>query len=215
MIAIIHTVDKVNEFIQNKIETCYSRQANKVTHYVFNEWLEKLEKGIKFDELYLEFEETINQLFIANEKVLITCSSLGNYVKKYKEKNGDSKIYRIDYPMLSQAGSIGKNIALVVTNEMTIEPSSNVILDTAKKHNKTINLEVVNIAKEVKEIQLNDNNSLGKKISEMLSNYDMIVLAQVSISIALNKIFLDIEEKNLLQSYETGLKQIFDEERLI
>lgn len=208
MIALVNTVESVGKFVEEIIEDKYNYQ--KVNSLVYPKWLEDIGKGVEFEFLYDEIENELNRLFESNEKVLVTCSSLRDYIDLYKSRHSDKKIYKIDEPMLNYAGENGTNIALVCTNNTTIKPSTDTMLDVAGKNNKKLNVTVINCKSEIEEIRKNRNvDDMYRIISEKVDKFDTIVLAQVSTAMVIdvNK----IESSAIcLNSCDMGIKQIFD-----
>lgn len=208
MIALINTVESVGKFVEEIIKDKYNYQ--KVNSHVYPKWLEDIGKGVEFEFLYDEIENELNRLFESNEKVLVTCSSLREYIDLYKSRHSDKKIYKIDEPMLTYAGKNGTKIALVCTNTTTIKPSTETMLDVARMNNNKINITAVNCKSEIDEIRKNINvDDMYRVISEKIDKFDTIVLAQVSIAMVIDANKIN-SSAICLNSCDMGIKQIFD-----
>ena len=144
--------------------------------------------------------------------ILNQCSSVGAAVDIVQNMLTIPYV-KIDGPMAKEAVKLGNTIAVIATAISTIEPSSRLVENTAKKMNKkvTVNRYFAEGAYEalLKENDREKHNQIVvETIKKAASENDVVVLAQGSMYHLL-PLLSDIEVP-VLTSLESGVEQIKD-----
>lgn len=203
----LHTVAPLKNYLEGRFEN-FARANNlptKVRSIVKEEYLRDLLDGKDIQEIYQIFEHEIDELSKLHCPIIITCSSLGDCVERYR-KDKSKQLYRIDQWMMQAAINMGKTIGLAVTNSVTIAPSTNLLAKLADESGKTASIEVIDIKEDIKRLGSIDANSSEAALirSELLDKFgffDVVPLAQVSIGKALEDAKFQFP-KNALKSYD-------------
>lgn len=144
------------------------------------------------------------------ELILNACSSIGegvNLIRPFLE----IPYLKIDEPMARIAVEDGSRIAVYGTVATTLEPSARLIRQTAFGLKKDVAVDTF-LAKEafealtVEKNQEKHNQILEKLIRETEEDYDVLVLAQASMSVLLPHL-IDIR-KPILSSMDSGVQAV-------
>ena len=119
------------------------------------------------------------------ELVVFTCSSTSPAVD-FVRPLSDVRIMKVDEPLAAKAVSIGSKIGIVATARTTLEPSSNLIKDEAKRQGKSVEVDA-RLEMEAFQVRLAGNVAEHDKIirkvcADLASRNDVVVLAQASMA---------------------------------
>lgn len=152
-------------------------------------------------------ERFIKYCFIAKENnsdaILLACSSIGK-AADIARKFIDIPIYKIDEPMADRASSCN-SVLVLGTVESTLKPSSELI-KSKLGDDKRLDTKLIEGVFELysKDKKLHDE-SIAKVVNENIDLYDVIVLAQASMSGAIE--YVSNKEK-ILTSLPMGIYQL-------
>ena len=144
--------------------------------------------------------------------ILNTCSSVGE-AADIAQKSISIPYVKIDGPMTEEAVKLGTNIAVIATAVSSIEPSSRLVENTAKRMNKEVKVNrwFAEGAYEALRIENNrekHNQIVIDTVKSAAKENDVIVLAQGSMHHLLP--LLPDMDKPVLTSLETGVEQLRD-----
>lgn len=152
-------------------------------------------------------EKFIKYCLIAEENnsdaILLACSSIGKAADIARKFIG-VPIYKIDEPMANKASNFNK-ILVIGTVESTLKPSSDLIkskLSGDKKLETKLIKDVFELYGTNKKLH---DESIAKVVNENIDLYDVIVLAQASMSGAID--YISNKEK-ILTSLPIGIAQL-------
>ncbi len=126
------------------------------------------------------------------DAVMVTCSSIGAGVKVAREVY-DFPVLRVDEAMAEAAVEGGKRIGVAATLSTTLEPTIQLIRDTAAAHGREVEIiptlcqgafEALVIAGETER----HDSLVQKALAELRAQVDIIVLAQASMARVLPKL---------------------------
>ncbi len=128
------------------------------------------------------------------DAILLTCSSFSPYVSEFKHLFS-VPVLSSDESMLEEAVKIGGKIGVIATVEKAGPTTTNLLYQTAKNRGKTIDVKAV-VVKEAfqalqKANQKKHDEIIHAEIDKLVTNCDVVVLAQYSMARA-------------LESYERG-----------
>ena len=137
------------------------------------------------------------------DAILLACSSIGEAGDIARDII-DIPLFKIDEPMAEKAASLGKKILVLGTVKSTLEPTSRLI---SKKGDVKVDSTLIEGAFEISISDPDRHDEMIKETVERnIDKYDVIVLAQASMSRALDKI--EIGKEKVLTSLPLGLEQL-------
>ncbi len=151
------------------------------------------------------FREDIEAIQKEKPALLIcTCSTYGS------ESDLHDGVYRIDQPIIAHLVEAYSKIGLVYTANSTKKVSENLILKTAKQHQKTITVVNCDCSEYWVHFENGDfdryQKEIAKSILQMADQVEVIFLAQASMEGA--KTHLTALEKPVFTSPEFGIKTL-------
>jgi hypothetical protein len=211
-ITFLHTVPSVRDFLKEYASKLFFEPPREIIHIVQPGLLEIVGDNLhKESSSFGEFSDVIHPLLQENGAILVTCSSLGDLVVQFRKAFPDALLFRIDEPMAYEAVSKATNIGLVVTNQTTIAPSSHLMQCAAQKMGKHISVSCLNCKDDLNSLVESPNNeerrAILAKLNETFSNFDLVVLAQVSVAKIISEQEFNFSVP-VLKSYVTGLEQL-------
>lgn len=209
-IAVIHTflysVEDLKKLFKEKLPEV--EMINIIDDSLLEEALAN--KGITSGIIRRICQYAIEAERLGADLILNQCSSVGE-ASEIAQKLINIPYVKIDQPMAEEAVRLGSKIAVVATAISTIEPSSRLVENMAKKKNKNV---VVNrcFCEGAYEALLKENNR--EKHNEIVINTikkaakenDVIILAQGSMYHLMP--LLDDIKVPVLTSLESGVEQI-------
>jgi aspartate/glutamate racemase len=186
MIGFLHTAEQhVARFdaLLNARQASLTRQ-----HVVRADLLEQARAKGQTSELVIQVRDALQKVAREASVVVCTCSSLGQIAENLADEF-TVPILRIDRAMAEQAVQQAKNLLILVTVESTLEPTRELFTDAVDDRDVSLDLHLCEGAWE----QFLQGNMQGyaQKITETALEltskhpYDLIVLAQASMDIAL------------------------------
>lgn len=140
--------------------------------------------------------------------VMVTCSSIGPGVKVAREVF-DFPILRVDEAMAEAAVGSGKRIGVAATLSTTLEPTIQLIRDTAAAHRREIEIMPTLCEGAFEAVIAGDterhDSLVEKALAELQGQVDVIVLAQASMARVLPK--LPTAGAPILSSPELALRK--------
>ena len=156
---------------------------------------------------YVQVAKTLKPDLIFNQ-----CSSVGEAFD-IARKQADCKTLKIDEPMAEKAVSLGSKIGVVATVASTVQPSSDLIRNTAKKMNKEVCVTEYLVDGALDILMSGDvnrhNELVISAIKKAESENDVVVLAQGSMT-AILPLLTDIE-KPVLTSPRLAVERVKEE----
>ncbi|MCE7886677.1 MAG: hypothetical protein DYH13_04140 [Alphaproteobacteria bacterium PRO2] len=213
-IHFLHTVPEVGSFISGKLTEKIGEKNLKISHEVCTRYLEALSaEGEELEDLYRDFSQKIDSILKEEgSAVLVTCSSLGEFIDRYKAGRA-LPLFRIDEPMMAQAVTMGKKIALVVTNDTTIKPSISLLQRAAATAKADVSITCLQCKEDVGNLANSVDNTqealIKEKLETIFTPFDVIVLAQVSIGRIFERHSFN-PSKPTLKSYESGFVPVLE-----
>jgi Asp/Glu/hydantoin racemase len=144
------------------------------------------------------------------DAVLVTCSSIGPAVEVARQLF-DFPVLRVDEAMAAEACRRGKRIGVLATLRSTLEPTVNLLRDTAAKMGR--DSEIVSCLCEgaydavVAGDTATHDRLLAAKLAEVAGLVDVIVLAQASMAGALKRMPAAEPRVLILASPELAIRQ--------
>jgi Asp/Glu/hydantoin racemase len=119
------------------------------------------------------------------DAVMVTCSSIGPGVKVAREVY-DFPVLRVDEPMAESAVQTGKRIGVAATLSTTLEPTIQLIEETAESHGRAVEI-VPSLCRGAFEAVLagdteKHDSMLAEALVSLRERADVIVLAQASMA---------------------------------
>lgn len=203
-VVFFHTVATLAPFLEEKYRSKIGDENAPVEHAAHPELLEALSTDKPREEIYADFVKALQPHIKGGKQVLVTCSSLGDMVERFTEENPQARLHRIDRPMMQKAAASGhQNIALVVTNDMTVEPSTNALRAACFDD---VRITCIDCRNEMADL---NQQAVQERVLEMLKGYDAVILAQVSIGKAFEDAGLSCPAI-LYKSYEDGFAPLLE-----
>lgn len=144
--------------------------------------------------------------------VLLSCSSFTPHASLLAPLF-DIPVISVDYAMLEKAVSMGEQIGLIATVRAAGPTSEKILKEIAQKEGKSIVVNTEIVPKAFEALQTGDeaqhNVIIQEKIKQLSAQYNVVVLAQISMSRAL-KGFSDITTP-VLTSPEISINSILSE----
>ena len=147
------------------------------------------------------------------DAVLVTCSSIGPAVEVARQLF-DFPVLRVDEAMAAEACRLGKRIGVLATLHSTLEPTVNLLRDTAVKLGR--DSEIVSGLCEgaydavVAGDTATHDRLLAAKLAEVADRVDVVVLAQASMAGALKRMPAVELNVPILASPELAIRQTRD-----
>ncbi|MDD3370383.1 MAG: hypothetical protein PHE27_01015 [Alphaproteobacteria bacterium] len=185
-IVFFHTVSTVRDYLNDYVQSRYETNAAPIEHIVEPIFLTGMsEDAAERADLYRQFADKISRLSHRADKILITCSTLGDFVEEYRKSHPGAGLYRIDGPMAREAVKLGRTIGIAVTNRTTVDPSTALVRKAAQEISKDVSPNCFDCKTEIMALDKSRDPIESIKILEALnrnfSAYDAVILAQVSI----------------------------------
>lgn len=122
--------------------------------------------------------------------VLVTCSSIGPAVDIARQIY-DFPVVRVDEPLAEEACRLGRRIGVVATLRSTLEPTTNLLRDTAARMGRAVEA-IPCLCEGAYDAILAGNApahdaQLWAKVSEVAGKVDVVVLAQASMAGVLDR----------------------------
>ncbi|MEM7735982.1 MAG: aspartate/glutamate racemase family protein [Deinococcota bacterium] len=188
MIGFLHTAHQHIARFDTLLDT---RQPSLTRQHVVREdLLEQARAHGPTPELVAQVRDTLQEAAHNAEVVVCTCSSLGQIAETLAAEL-PVPILRIDRVMAEQAVQQAKELLILVTVESTLEPTRDLFTDAARGRDVNLSLHLCEGAWE--QFLQGDMQSYAQKIIETALEltgkhpYDLIVLAQASMDVALEQ----------------------------
>jgi Asp/Glu/hydantoin racemase len=143
------------------------------------------------------------------DAVMVTCSSIGPGVKVAREVY-DFAVLRVDEPMAESAVQAGKRIGVAATLSTTLEPTVQLIQETAAAHGQSVEIMPSLCRGAFEAVLAGDTDRHDAMVAEALTSLreraDVIVLAQASMARVVAK--LAPEGIPILASPELALSHV-------
>ena len=144
------------------------------------------------------------------DAVMITCSSIGPGVKVLRQLF-DFPIFRIDEAMAEAATSQAHRIGVLATLQTTLDPSVEVLRETAASHSHDIKV-VPHLCEGAFEAILagratTHNQIVAQGLNDLAKQVELIVLAQASMAGVVEKLPAEMKTVPILSSPEPAIKQ--------
>jgi aspartate/glutamate racemase len=186
MIGFLHTAEQHVARFDTLLDAHQSSLTRQ--HVVRADLLEQARVTGQTPELVAQVQDALKEAAHDAEVVVCTCSSLG-HIAETLASEFTVPILRIDRVMAEQAVQQAKNLLILVTVESTLEPTRKLFTDAAGDRDVNLSLHLCEGAWE----QFLQGNMQGyaRKITETAleligkHSYDLIVLAQASMDVAL------------------------------
>jgi Asp/Glu/hydantoin racemase len=147
------------------------------------------------------------------DAVLVTCSSIGPTVDVARQLF-DFPIVRIDEAMAEEACRRGRRIGVLATLRSTLEPTANLLRDTAARMGRTCEIVPCLCDGAYQAVVAGDTAThdrlLSAKLAEVASGLDVIVLAQASMARTLKRMPALEPGVPILSSPELAIRQTKD-----
>jgi Asp/Glu/hydantoin racemase len=144
------------------------------------------------------------------DAVMITCSSIGPGVKVLRQLF-DFPIFRIDEAMAETATSKARRIGVLATLQTTLDPSVEILRETAASHSHHIEVVPHLCEGAFKAILSGDlakhNQIVAEGLKELAQQVELIVLAQASMAGVIEKLPVEMKTVPILSSPEPAIKQ--------
>ena len=139
--------------------------------------------------------------------VVCTCSSIGGVAEGTGTRHG-FKSMRIDRAMADEAVDIGNRILVLAALESTLEPTAELIKSSAERKNKSPEIELKQVDNAWPHFESGDldqySRRIGEAIVEYAKDFDVVVLAQASMSKAVD--YCEGVKTPVLSSPRIGVK---------
>ncbi len=151
---------------------------------------EAIDQGQITPALAQRIGDTIRSAEAEGAKVILcTCSTIGDCAENTANLNHNTVI-RVDRPMAEKAVAIGTRIIVAATLQSTIEPTISLILDSAAKVGKEVELVALLCELAWAKFEQGDQDGyiedIATDLRQVASQGDVIVLAQASMAGAAN-----------------------------
>lgn len=182
-IVFLHTADV---HIKMFAEIADQLDCNKRIHHIVDAslLLDAQQQGIT-DELKVRINNAMEAASLSANVVVCTCSTIGSEAEKSGDKKGFISM-RIDRAMADKSVQIGSNILIVAAVQSTLQPTRELLQDSANRLKKSPIIDVLLVedawiyfeeGETEKYIQ-----TLAERIHQNYSSYDVVVLAQASMA---------------------------------
>lgn len=157
-----------------------------VKHIVNSDLLtQAMQSKTPTNEIKTRFEAIVDQASQNSDVVVCTCSTLGTYVNEIQAKI-NHPVLRIDQAMADKAVQIGQRIVVAATLESTLQPTYDLIEETARNAGKSVEIIPCLCTDAWAYFEQGDYPTYVQTIVETLAEYqnraDVIVLAQASMA---------------------------------
>lgn len=206
-LTIIHTTMATLNTLPSMIHETYEEAfeiVNVLDDSLLNEIKAKgrINKGI--------IERFVQYVLIAqhngSDAILLACSSIGKAADIAREILS-IPLYKIDEPMAETAAETGQKILVLGTVNSTLMPTSELIKSKLNDSSKVVDtLLIPNVFEYYSVDRIHHDKEIAQVICTYQNQYDVIVLAQASMSGA-SKLVKDCHA-NLLSSLPMGLNQL-------
>lgn len=155
-------------------------------------------------------ERFVQYALIAKNKgsqgILLACSSIGE-AGDVARKIVNIPIFKIDEPMATEAANRGGNILVIGTVASTLEPTTRLIKSKVLKKEANITEHLIHGVFEIyKTDKVEHDKKIAKVIDEKQRDFNVIVLAQASMSDAIK--YVSFGKEKILTSLPLGIYQI-------
>ncbi len=137
----------------------------------------------------------LEALSLVSKVIVITCSSIGGIAEEIDNLNG-CKVQRVDQAMADFAVENGNNILVLAALESTLEPTRELLLKSLAKHNSKSKLTLCRVENAWDYFLAGKMEQYYDQISVVITSnetkYDLIVLAQASMSEVQNNVNVSI-----------------------
>jgi hypothetical protein len=190
-LTFLHTADSNAELFQNLLDDMAPDIAAR--HVVRADLLQRaLDRG-RFDgDIYDDAVAAFAELTLETgpgSTILCTCSTIGAAADAVNAAQEQVTILRIDRPMMQQAITLGRSIAVVATFETTLEPTLALLRRVADDNGTAVDIQPVVLKRARQAFVDGDRERYIREIAAGLaqvgSGRDVIVLAQASMAQAL------------------------------
>ena len=166
-----------------------------VNHIVDESLLIHAQKFGIDDELESRLNVLLEILSLKSKVIVITCSSIGGITEKLSNLNG-CKIQRVDQAMSDFAIDNGNNILVIAALESTLEPTRKLLENSKIKRSSKSLITFYHIKNTWDYFLSGQMDEYYAQISKVITSnekkYDLIVLAQASMSEVQTKINVSI-----------------------
>ncbi|MGG4484199.1 aspartate/glutamate racemase family protein [Paenibacillus illinoisensis] len=142
---------------------------------------------------------------------LLTCSSFTPHVQLAGQLF-EFPVISVDYAMLEEAVTRGNSIAVIATVVSAAPITMQILQEIANEQGKEIDIYTTTITEAFAALQAGKeeehNRLIREKIVEVSKQYELIVLAQISMSRAVEG--FDLPGKTILTSPESSIKSLMD-----
>ncbi|MBI4790062.1 MAG: aspartate/glutamate racemase family protein [Chloroflexi bacterium] len=141
--------------------------------------------------------------------VLVTCSTLSPGVEQIR---AGIRVFKIDEAMISKAVTMGSRIGVIATNQTTLNPTRQLLLDQAERMGKSVEAELSWVDHALPALldgdgQIHDQ-LVRERIRDLADRVDVIVLAQASIARVLEIIPESDRAIPILASPNTAIERV-------
>jgi aspartate/glutamate racemase len=167
------------------------------------------------EKRFMDMASVARDLY-GTQLIMLTCSAVPDSVMNQLKDGAGIPLFKIDEPLATTAVQAGSKefsrIGVVISFAPTIEPTSNLLNDTANRLKKRIELSIQVIPEAYKALLLGDmeahDNYLIEAVKELdKDGVDTIVLAQVSMARIIKQLNGEIK-RPVLSSLHTSLIKI-------
>lgn len=142
----------------------------------------------------------------SSDAILLACSSIGK-AADVARKVVNIPLYKIDEPMAKLAVKQGERILVLGTVRSTLEPTSKLIEKNKQSQSQIIDcIQIPNVFELYSINKKKHDEKIAEVIRANVNNYDVIVLAQASMSNAIS--YVKEYEEKILTSLPLGLGQL-------
>jgi len=182
-LTFVHTADIHVKTFQDLINQ-YAPQLD-VMHLVEPSYLAHAQKVGIDETLVKRLTSDIEALTKSNQMIVVTCSSIGGVAEAMDGTNGCG-VQRIDRAMADLAVQQGNKILVLAALESTLEPTRQLLEDSRLALNSSASVSVQLVDGAWAYFQRGEQvkylNAISQAIQGNASRYDLIVLAQASMS---------------------------------
>lgn len=207
-ITIIHTTVATISSIPTLLQQQYKNLSviNILDDSLLNEIKEKGEITKAVMERVVQYTTIAKQN--GSDAILVACSSIGKAVTIAREII-DIPIYRIDEPMANEAVKLGHKILVLGTVKSTLLPTCELLQSKIVGSSQTVKAELIpNVFEMFTTNREEHDRQIAQVIQAYQNEYDVIVLAQVSMSDAIQ--YVSAGHATILTSLPLGIYQLQD-----
>ena len=151
------------------------------------------------------------------ELIMVTCSSVPKATLDELRRTSDVPVLKVDEPMAHRAVRAGAKIGVLATFPPTIEPTSNLLKDTAARLNTNIDIQTHVLPQAYDALLAGDFEThdahLLKAIDHLVNQHvDVVVLAQVSMARIIKRLDgkFDVPVLSSLHTSLTAIREALD-----